>query len=231
MWRPLVFLLVSGWLACGPAAPPGPEVTSSPAAEPAVASTTARSAGPRSERVVVFLGDSLTAGLGLAEEEAYPARVASALADLEPPVRVVNAGVSGDTSAGGLRRIDWLLRQEPDLLVLQLGTNDGLRGQPLEEIEANLEAIVERCRAAGTEVLLVGLRIPPSYGEVYAEGFAALYPRLASRLGLELVPFLLDGVAGQDRLNQPDGIHPTAAGHEVMAATVAPHVRRLLDET
>ena len=180
--------------------------------------------------LVVFLGDSLTAGLGLPEEEAFPALVEEELRSRGTPLRVVNAGVSGDTSAGGLRRLDWLLRQQPDLLVVELGVNDALRGQPVEEIERNLREIVERARAAGAGVLLLGLQIPPSYGAEYAESYAAIYPRIADDLDVPLVPFLLEGVAGNPDLNLPDGIHPTAEGHEIMAGTVTERLAPLLED-
>jgi acyl-CoA thioesterase-1 len=180
--------------------------------------------------VVVFLGNSLTAGLGLSAEEAWPMLLTGQLADAGTPIRAVNAGVSGDTSAGGLRRLDWLLRQRPDVVVVELGANDGLRGQPLAGVEANLRTIVARSRAAGARVLLVGLRVPPSLGGDYAREFAALYPRLARELDVPLVPFLLEGVAGDPDLNLPDGIHPNADGQRRVAAVVRPHLERLLGD-
>jgi acyl-CoA thioesterase-1 len=178
--------------------------------------------------LVVFLGDSLTAGYGLPEADAYPALIEAALAAEGRPVRVVNAGVSGDTSAGGLARLDWVLRLEPDVVVVELGPNDGLRGLPLEATEANLRRIVERARAAGARVLLVGMLIPPNYGPDYAGRFAAIYPRLATELAVPLVPFLLEGVGGEPDLNLPDGIHPNAVGHRVVAENVLPHLRPLV---
>lgn len=183
---------------------------------------------------VVFLGDSLTAGLGLAEDRAYPALVGKALAAQGHPIRVVNAGVSGDTSAGGLRRLDWLLSQKPDLLVVCLGANDGLRGLPLEETEKNLREIVTRARAAGAKVLLVGMLIPPNYGADYAQGFAAIYPRLAKEFARDAdfayVPFLLEGVGGVEELNQADGIHPNEEGQEKVAQNLVAPLARLLAE-
>jgi acyl-CoA thioesterase-1 len=178
--------------------------------------------------VVVFLGDSLTAGLGLAAEEAFPALVAAALAARGAPIRAINAGVSGDTTAGGLRRLDWALKSRPQVVVVALGANDGLRGQPLRSIEDNLRAIVERARAAGARVLLAGMLMPPNYGGEYASGFAAIYPRLAKQLGVPLVPFLLEGVAGHPELNQPDGIHPTAEGQRIVARNVEPYLAELV---
>jgi acyl-CoA thioesterase-1 len=143
---------------------------------------------------------------------------------------MVNAGVSGDTTAGGLERLDWLLAQRPDWIVIELGANDGLRGQPLAAIEANLRALVARSRAAGARVLLVGMRMPINYGPDYTHGFAAIYPRLARELGVPLLPFLLEGVAARPELNLPDGIHPNARGHEVVARGVADALAPLLAE-
>lgn len=178
--------------------------------------------------LVVFLGDSLTAGLGLEVEEAYPARVAEALDAQGVPARVLNAGVSGDTTAGGLARLDWLLAQRPALVVVALGANDGLRGQPLESIDQNLRAIVTRVRAAGARVVLAGMQMPPNYGPEYTRGFRELYPRIARELDVPLIPFLLDGVAAVPQLNQPDGIHPTAEGQRRIAGIVLPVVEREL---
>jgi acyl-CoA thioesterase-1 len=177
---------------------------------------------------VVFLGDSLTAGYQLAEGQAWPALVAERLAAEGLELRAVNAGVSGDTSAGGLARLDWVLRAEPDVVVVELGANDALRGQDLASTEANLRAIVERLRAADVAVLLVGLEIPPNYGPDYARRFSALFPRLAAEYELPLVPFLLDRVAGERSLNLADGIHPNAEGHRLVAETVTPHLRPLV---
>lgn len=206
------------------AAPPA----SSPAASkaPAVLQETGASAaaGP----LVAFLGDSLTAGLGLPLDQAYPALLGQKMKQLGAPIRVLNAGVSGDTSAGGLRRLSWILAQRPAVVVVELGANDALRAQPPEEIERNLREIVSRARAAGARVLLVGMQIPPNYGPDYTGRFAAIYPRLARELDVALVPFLLSGVGGVSDLNQADGIHPTAEGHERVAATVAPYLLQLL---
>lgn len=177
---------------------------------------------------MVFLGDSLTAGFGVAETEAFPALVGERLRAGGNPVRVVNAGVSGDTSAGGLRRLDWVLDLDPDLLVVGLGANDGLRGQPVEALEANLRAIVNRARERGVEVVLLGMRLPPNLGDDYVRAFESVYPRLARELDVPLVPFLLDGVAARRSLNLEDGIHPNADGHRRLAENVAPAVERAL---
>ncbi len=173
---------------------------------------------------VVFLGDSLTAGLGLPEEAAFPALIERQLAEDGVALRVVNAGVSGDTSAGGLSRVDWLLRQTPDILFVSLGANDGLRGLSPAVTEDNLRQIVLRAQGVGAVVVLAGMRLPPNYGPAYVESFEALFPRLADELEVVWIPFLLEGVAGRRGLNLADGIHPNAAGHEKIAATVLPAI-------
>lgn len=178
--------------------------------------------------LVAFLGDSLTAGLGLPKDSAYPALVAWFLQQEGTPIRVINAGISGDTSAGGLRRVDWLLRQKPDVLVVALGANDGLRGLPVEDLERNLREIARRARAAGARVLLAGMLVPPSLGRDYAVSFAQVYPTLAKEQGVALMPFLLEGVAGRPEFNQPDGIHPTAQGQELIARGMLPYLKKLL---
>lgn len=172
------------------------------------------------QATVVFLGDSLTAGFGLDADQAFPALIETELAAAGKPVRVINAGVSGDTTAGGLARLDWLLRQQPNILVVGLGGNDGLRGLDLAASEANLREIVSRGKKAGCRVLLLGMLIPPNYGGDYTRAFAAIYPRVAQGEGVALVPFLLEGVGGDPKLNQADGIHPTAEGHRIVARTV-----------
>jgi len=186
------------------------------------------SAAPGGAHVIVALGDSLTAGLGVGADEAYPALLEARLRREGFDYRVVNAGVSGDTSAGGLRRLDWALKLKPEVLIVALGANDGLRGQPPDALRANLTQIVERARGAGARVLLAGMRVPPNYGDDYARAFAAVYPSVARATGVPLAPFLLDGVAGDPRLNQADGIHPTAEGQRVIAEHLWPHLRPLL---
>jgi acyl-CoA thioesterase-1 len=200
-------------------APPGA------AALPAVAP--ADSATP----TVVFLGTSLTAGLGIDPGLAYPALVQAKIDSSGLRYRVVNAGVSGETSAGALRRIDWLLRDRPAVLVIETGANDALRGQNPDSVRANIQAIIDRARtlAPPPRIVLVGMEALPNYGPLYARRFRRIYPDLANRNDLPLVPFLLDGVAGVDSLNQPDGLHPTAAGQRVVAKniwkTLAPVLR------
>jgi len=182
----------------------------------------------RGEGVVVALGDSLTAGLGVAADEAFPARLQARLRAEGYDYRVVNAGVSGDTTAGGLRRVDWALRANPEVVIVALGANDGLRGQSPQAIRANLEEIVARFQAAGARVLLVGMRLPPNYGAEYTKEFEAVFPAVARRAKITLMPFLLDGVAADSRLNQADGIHPTAAGQQMIADRLWPYLRPLL---
>jgi acyl-CoA thioesterase I len=180
------------------------------------------------DRVIVALGDSLTAGLGVAADQAYPALLEQRLRREGFAYRVVNAGVSGDTSAGGLRRIDWALRLHPDVVIVALGANDGLRGQPPEALRDNLTRIIERAQAAGARVLLAGMRVPPNYGDAYGCAFAGVYPTVARATGIPLAPFLLDGVAGNPRLNQADGIHPTAEGQRRIAELLWPYLKPLL---
>jgi acyl-CoA thioesterase-1 len=177
---------------------------------------------------VVFLGDSITAGYGLDAEQAFPAIVRDQLAKDGIQVDIVNAGRSGDTTAGGLARIDWILQQKPDIVVVGLGGNDGLRAQDVKSSESNLRAIVTRARAAGAQVLLLGMLIPPNYGPEYTKEFREIYPRIADEMNVPLVPFLLEGVGGEARLNQGDGIHPTAEGHQLVAQNVLPHLREML---
>ncbi len=190
-------------------------------------STPVASAGS-GERVVVALGDSLTAGLGVAAEEAWPALVDARLRREGYAYRVVNAGVSGDTTAGGLRRVDWVLRSRPEVAVVALGANDGLRGLGTEAMQANLLAIVDRLRAGGARVLVVGMEVPPNYGSAYARAFRGVFVDVARRTGAALMPFLLDGVAADPRLNLADGIHPNAAGHRAIAERIWPHLVLLL---
>jgi acyl-CoA thioesterase I len=180
------------------------------------------------EHVIVALGDSLTAGLGVGADEAYPALLEARLRREGFEYRVVNAGVSGDTSAGGLRRLDWVLRARPEVVIVALGANDGLRGQSPDALRDNLTRIIQRVRAAGARVLLAGMRVPPNYGADYADAFAGVYPVVARATGVPLAPFLLHGVAGSPGLNQADGIHPTAAGQRVIADYLWPYLKPLL---
>jgi acyl-CoA thioesterase I len=182
------------------------------------------------EPLVIFLGDSLTAGYGLPADQAFPSLVAGALRDRHRPVRMVNAGVSGDTTTGALDRLDWLLDQKPAVLVVGLGANDAFRGQPVARIEANLRSIVRRGREAGARVVLLGMRVPTNYGPEYAESFASMYARVAKAEKADLMPFLLVGVGGHSELNLDDGIHPNEEGQRIVAANVLPYVARALGE-
>lgn len=195
-----------------------------PADERTFTPPTLADAGPR----VVVLGDSLSAGLHLPANEAWPAVAADLLAAEGLGIELVNAGVSGDTTAGGLARLDWLLRQDPDLMVVELGGNDGLRGVELTAIEANLREIVERLVAAEVEVLLLGMKMPPNYGAAYTTGFEQVFARVAEDAGVAFVPFFLEGVAADPELNLPDGLHPNTAGHRILAANVLPALRPLV---
>ena len=177
---------------------------------------------------MIFLGDSLTAGYGLPADAGFPALVAKMSSEKGRPFRFVNAGVSGDTTTGGLDRVGWLLEQKPTLLVVGLGVNDAFRGQPVDRIEANLRAIVAAAKSAGARVLLLGMRVPTNYGPEYAEAFAAIYPRVAKSEKVELMPFLLDGVGGHPELNLDDGIHPNEAGQRLVATHVLVFVDRAL---
>lgn len=184
-------------------------------------------------RTVVFYGDSLTAGYGLdnAASEAFPALIQKRIDDAGLAWRVVNAGLSGDTTSGGMRRLDWVLRQPADIFVLELGANDGLRGLPLDLVKKNLNAIIDRVRAKNpaTVVVLTGMRMPVNMGD-YAREFDAIFPEIARERGLPLIPFLLEGVGGLPSMNLPDGIHPNVAGHRRVADNVWPVLAPLLQE-
>jgi acyl-CoA thioesterase-1 len=179
---------------------------------------------------VVILGDSLTAGLGIAIDQSYPALIQKRLNDAGLNYEVVNAGVSGDTSAGGLSRLDWALEGDVRALVVALGGNDGLRGLPPEQLKRNLAQIIERAQSHHIDVVLAGMEAPPNYGRDYIVAFHKVYPALAKEYHVALVPFLLQGVAGSDTLNQPDGIHPTAAGARIVADNVWAVLRPVLEQ-
>jgi acyl-CoA thioesterase-1 len=177
---------------------------------------------------LLALGDSLTAGYGLARRDAFPARLEQALRDAGHAVRVIDAGVSGDTTAGGRARLDWALADKPHAAIVELGANDGLRGLDPGATEANLDAIVGRLKAAGVAVLVAGMKAPPNLGREYGAAFDAVFAEVAARHGVALYPFFLDGVAADPALNQRDGIHPTAAGVQVIVGRLLPHVVVLL---
>jgi acyl-CoA thioesterase-1 len=181
---------------------------------------------------VVFLGTSLTAGYGLEPDQAYPALIQEKIDSAGLAFRVINAGVSGETSAGGLRRLDWLLRQPIAALVIELGANDGLRGQDVDALRANLQEIIDRTHAAHPDarIVLAGMESPPNMGRRYTSAFRAVFPALARENGITLIPFLLDGVAAVPELNQADGIHPTAAGQRIVAESVWRYLAPILEQ-
>jgi acyl-CoA thioesterase-1 len=178
---------------------------------------------------IVMLGDSITAGYGLAPQDALPARLGAALAARGHTAMVENAGVSGDTSAGGLARLDWAVAGRPDIVIVALGANDGLRGLEPAKMAANLGAIIERLEARGSAILLAGMYAPRNFGAAYAAEFDAVFPRLAQTHGVAFYPFILEGVAARPDRNQGDGIHPNAAGVDVIVDGLLPHVIGLLE--
>ena len=169
---------------------------------------------------IVAFGDSLTAGLGVNREDAYPAQLQRRLDELDYRYRVINAGVSGDTTAGGLRRVAWVLGSKPDVVILELGANDGLRGLSLEQTKQNLSGIIMQLKQAGVTIILAGMKLPPNYGQDYIRGFEVIYPDLARNYGLAFIPFFLEGVAASPALNQSDGIHPTKEGYRIVVEQV-----------
>jgi acyl-CoA thioesterase I len=179
---------------------------------------------------IVALGDSLTAGLGIPRDEAYPAMLQRKLNDAGIPLEVVNAGISGDTTADGLRRANWALEGDVRLLILALGANDGLRGLPPTQMKANLQSIIHRARQRAIPVLLVGMEAPPNFGEQYAAAFRQVFQDLARENKVTFVPFLLEGVAGVPDLNQPDGVHPTSAGSARIADHLWPVVKTMIEK-
>jgi acyl-CoA thioesterase I len=178
-------------------------------------------------RIVAF-GDSLTAGLGVPSDQSYPAHLQRRLDAAGYAYRVVNAGVSGDTTAGGIRRVSWALNSKPTIVILELGGNDGLRGLSLKETKANLERIIQQFQQASVTVVLAGMKLPPNYGQDYTAGFEALYQAITIQYHLTLIPFFLDGVAASSSLNQADGIHPTGEGYRLIVEKVFPTLEPLL---
>lgn len=205
--RILWVVLCLGWMSCGLQAA---ETALNPAPAPVV------------EKTLVVLGDSLSAGFGVDPAEAWPARIQEKIRAARLPWKLVNAGVSGDTSAGGLRRLDWILRRPLEALLIELGGNDGLRGLPLAATRTNLQAVIDRTRAKYPQVRIViaGMKMPENLGESYTRQFEGLYRDLAETNRVALIPFLLDGVGGRPELNLPDQIHPNAEGHRRVATNV-----------
>jgi acyl-CoA thioesterase-1 len=181
-------------------------------------------------KVILFYGDSLTAGYGLSTEEAFPALVEKKLNKTAKVARVVNAGLSGETSAGGLTRLDWVIRQHIDIFVLELGANDGLRGLPLEQTEKNLQQIIDKVKTKypRVKIVIAGMMVPPNMGPEYTTRFRKIFPELAKKNNAILIPFLLQDVAGNEKLNLGDGIHPNPEGHKIVAENVSKIIEPLL---
>jgi acyl-CoA thioesterase I len=178
--------------------------------------------------VILDFGDSLTAGYGLAPEQAFPARLAAALHREGIEARIVNGGVSGDTTAGGLARLDWALADKPDIVILALGANDALRGIDPAAVRDNLDKMIQKIEAGGAKLLLLGMVAPPNWGEEYKRAFDRIFPELARAYHVPLYPFFLEGVAMKPELNQPDGIHPNERGVALLVDRIAPLVARLV---
>ncbi len=229
-------------ISCGGSAPAPPSQTAStsaqsatadgPADKSAASNAPAASVAPTAPGppVIVALGDSLTAGLGIPREDAYPAVLQRKLRDAGIPFEVMNAGVSGDTSADGLRRASWALEGDVRLLILALGANDGLRGLPPTQMKENLQSIIHRARQRAIPVLLVGMEAPPNFGEQYTAAFRQVFRDLARENKITLVPFLLESVAGVPDLNQADGIHPTSSGAARIANHLWPAVKTMIQK-
>jgi len=195
-------------------------------------STSAPDTAARGRKNILFFGNSLTAGYGLELSQAFPALIQKRLDSLGLPYRAINAGLSGETTAGGKERIDWLLRQKVDIFVLELGGNDGLRGIPTKETRRNLQYLIDRVRAKypNVKIILAGMQIPPNMGPQYAADFRDIYRDLAQKNETALIPFLLEGVGGIPKLNLPDGIHPTAKGHQIVMENVWKVLEKVIEE-
>ena len=213
---PVAALLALTLAACNSGPGTGQPASSAPPA------AQVRAATPTAAKRLLFFGNSLTAGYGVEPEEAFPALIGNKIDSLKLGYQVINAGLSGETTAGGRSRVGWILRQPVDVFVLELGGNDGLRGLPLAATRQNLQGIIDtvRRRSPGAQIVLAGMQIPPNLGPAYAADFKALYQEIAIKNKLVLIPFLLEGVGGDRALNQPDGIHPTPTGHRIVARTV-----------
>jgi acyl-CoA thioesterase-1 len=232
-------LLLSGVAGCDQSSPSTPTTSvpsglsrpqpsnGDPSAEDPPAAAAIRKSDHRPK--IVAFGDSLTAGFGVSPEQAYPALLQKQLDALGHQYQVLNAGVSGDTSAGGLRRVSWVLAGKPSLVILELGGNDGLRGLSLEETRSHLDAMITQFKEAGVQVILAGMKLPPNYGQDYTTKFETMYRDLADAHSLPLIPFLLEGVGGERKLNQADGIHPTAEGYRIVVQNVLQTLLPLLE--
>lgn len=236
--RILTFIVLAASLSACQQSGEGPEATASapesaesaPPVNTTITSDTPD--GAATTKTVLIFGDSITAGYGLSTEEAFPALLQEKIDARGWPFRVINGGLSGDTSAGGLRRINWMLRTPVDVFVLELGGNDGLRGTPPDATRQNLQGIIDEVKAANSEtkIILAGMQIPPNLGQEYTEAFKDVFPDVAKANDAILIPFLLDRVGGIPELNLPDGIHPTAEGHKLVAENVWQFLEPLLEE-
>lgn len=199
---------------------------------PKISNTKPQDSSATATTVILFFGNSLTAGYGLEPEQAFPALIQEKLDSLNFPYKVINAGLSGETTAGGKSRISWVLKQDVEVFVLELGANDGLRGIPLKETRDNLQAIMDTVRAKNlqTKIILTGMQLPPNLGSTYTGEFKNIFPELAKKNNVSLVPFLLEDVGGVAELNQQDGIHPTAEGQKILANNVWEVLKPLLEK-
>ena len=182
----------------------------------------------KEKAVVLAFGDSLTAGYGVKDEESYPSKLQEKISSAGFPHKVVNAGVSGDTTAGGVRRIRWLMKHEPEIVILALGANDGLRGLSIDEMRKNLETMITICREHNAQILLAGMKALPNYGEDYMREFETVFPELAEKHDLIFLPFLLEGVAGEREYTQSDGLHPLASGYSIITDLVWQRLKPML---
>ncbi|HET6252843.1 MAG TPA: arylesterase [Puia sp.] len=213
-----------------PAATGAPTPGDSLGAAPAASNANPSSPETPGKKTIIFFGNSLTAGYGLDSGQAFPTLIGHRLDSLRLPYKVINAGISGETSAGGKSRLNWTLRQPADIFVLELGANDGLRGIPVNSTRDNLQSIIDtvRHKYPSCKILLAGMLVPPSMGSTYGDAFHEMFPQLAKRNNISLIPFLLDGVGGNPALNQGDGIHPNFAGEKIVTETVWKALQPLL---
>lgn len=214
------FLVILGLFSCGDTATKKAEQGAT--AEDKVVEVSEESSEVTGSKTILFFGNSLTAGYGLDTKESFPSLIQNRIDSLKLTYTVINAGLSGETTSGGKNRLDWVLKQNVDIFVLELGANDGLRGIPLEETRNNLQTIIDIVRAKNseTQIILAGMQIPPNMGQEYTQEFRIIFPDLAAKNELLLIPFLLDRVAGNPDLNLPDGIHPTAEGQKIVRDNV-----------
>lgn len=217
-----ILLLFTGILAaCG---------SSSDKKEAETQEVTEQQAPESAQKTILFFGNSLTAGYGIEQDDAFSGLTQARIDSLGLNYRVINGGLSGETTAGGLSRLDWFLEDEPAIFVLELGGNDGLRGILPSESKKNLLAIIDKVRAKypDTKIILAGMQIPPNMGQDYTDEFKGIYPEVAAEKNVTLIPFLLEGVAGNPDLNLPDGIHPTEAGHKIVFENIWPYIKELI---